>query len=41
MFVSSIGVYGVVTRDVPLSIDSEVKPHSPYAVSKLEAEMGF
>ena len=41
VFMSSIAVNGAVTRAGSFSVDSEVKPHSPYAVSKLEAEVGL
>ena len=41
IFVSSIGVNGSRTGEVPITASSEVKPHSPYAVSKLDAEIGL
>lgn len=41
VFISSIGVNGAVTLDTPFNEDSEPAPHSPYAVSKYEAEVGL
>jgi nucleoside-diphosphate-sugar epimerase len=41
IFVSSIGVNGSRSGEVPITADSEVNPHSPYAVSKLDAEGGL
>jgi nucleoside-diphosphate-sugar epimerase len=41
VFVSSIGVNGAVTKNARFCVDSVVGPHSPYAVSKLEAEVGL
>lgn len=41
IFVSSIGVNGSRTGEVPITASSKVKPHSPYAVSKLDAEIGL
>lgn len=38
VFISSIGVNGGETHGEPFTIDSEVAPHTPYAVSKSEAE---
>ena len=38
VFVSSIGVNGVETYDVPFSENTIPAPHSPYALSKYEAE---
>ena len=38
VFVSSIGVNGSITHGVPFRPDDQPAPHSPYAVSKLEAE---
>lgn len=38
IFVSSIGVNGAETFDVPFRADDPPAPHSPYAVSKREAE---
>ncbi|MDG1164693.1 MAG: NAD-dependent epimerase/dehydratase family protein, partial [Porticoccaceae bacterium] len=41
VFVSSIGVNGAITKGSPFCVESAVEPHSPYAVSKLEAEVGL
>ena len=41
IFLSSIGVNGAVTSGLPFSSDDSPSPHSPYAVSKLEAEIGL
>ncbi len=41
VFVSSIGVNGVETCRRPFTAHDEVAPHSPYAVSKFEAELGL
>lgn len=41
IFLSSIGVNGAVTSGIPFSPDDVVSPHSPYAVSKYEAEIGL
>lgn len=41
VFVSSIGVNGAETFSKPFSESSEPKPHSPYALSKWEAEEGL
>lgn len=41
VFFSSIGVLGSATLSDPFSESSEPKPHSDYAVSKLEAEEGL
>ena len=41
LFISSIGVNGGITFDQPFAADSEVFPHTPYAVSKYEAEVGL
>ncbi|MCS5551229.1 MAG: NAD-dependent epimerase/dehydratase family protein [Gammaproteobacteria bacterium] len=38
VFVSSIGVNGARTSGSPFKVSDPVCPHSPYAVSKLEAE---
>jgi nucleoside-diphosphate-sugar epimerase len=38
IFLSSIGVHGAVDDGFPISIHSNCKPHTPYALSKLEAE---
>lgn len=41
VFISSIGVNGAETRGRPFRHDDEARPHSPYAVSKHEAEQGL
>jgi UDP-glucose 4-epimerase len=41
VFISSIGVNGAETIDVPFSAADVPAPHSPYAVSKHEAEIGL
>jgi nucleoside-diphosphate-sugar epimerase len=41
VFVSTIGVNGASTRDRPFRADSVPSPHSPYAVSKWEAEQAL
>lgn len=41
LFVSSIGVNGAETFDLPFSVQDVAAPHSPYAVSKYEAELGL
>ena len=41
IFLSSIGVNGAVTYGIPYSSNDYPSPHSPYAVSKLEAEIGL
>jgi nucleoside-diphosphate-sugar epimerase len=41
VFVSSIGVNGAQTTHKPFTSDDEPAPHSPYAVSKYEAEVGL
>jgi UDP-glucose 4-epimerase len=41
VFVSSIGVNGAQTQGAPFSADGPVAPHSPYAQSKHEAELGL
>ena len=38
VFVSSIGVHGNASVLQPIQADDPVAPHSPYAISKLEAE---
>lgn len=38
IFLSSIGVNGGATRERPFEVSDAPRPHSPYAVSKLEAE---
>lgn len=41
IFISSIGVNGSETNTTPFRADSTVMPHSPYAQSKYEAELGL
>ena len=41
IFVSSIGVNGAETFDAPFTPSDAAAPHSPYAVSKCEAEIGL
>ncbi len=41
VFVSSIGVNGAETFQRPFTAHDEVAPHSPYAISKFEAEQGL
>jgi len=41
IFVSSIGVNGAVTTERPFQADDTPAPHSPYAQSKLEAELAL
>jgi nucleoside-diphosphate-sugar epimerase len=41
VFVSSIGVNGAETFEQPFTAQDRVAPHSPYAVSKYEAELGL
>lgn len=41
IFLSSIGVNGAVTSGLPFTPNDPPFPHSPYAVSKLEAEIGL
>lgn len=41
VFVSSIGVNGVSTTEIPFSCSSKVNPHNTYAQSKLNAEIGL
>ena len=41
IFVSSIGVNGAETFDAPFTPSDTAAPHSPYAVSKYEAEIGL
>lgn len=41
VFISSIGVNGSETRGTPFRHDDPVRPHSPYAVSKHEAELAL
>lgn len=41
VFISSIGVNGSETHGAPFRHDDPPQPHSPYAVSKYEAEVGL
>jgi len=41
IFISSIGVNGAETFDTPFTSADAAAPHSPYAVSKYEAETGL
>lgn len=41
VFISSIGVNGAETRGRAFRHDDDARPHSPYAVSKHEAEQGL
>ena len=41
VFVSSIGVNGAETFGQPFTYQDQIAPHSPYAVSKYEAELGL
>ena len=41
IFLSSIGVNGSVTSGIPFTPNDSPSPHSPYSVSKLEAEIGL
>lgn len=41
VFISSIGVNGAATTDLPFQADDRAAPHSPYAQSKYEAEQGL
>lgn len=41
VFISTIGVHGAETRDERLTECSPILPHSPYALSKHEAEVGL
>jgi UDP-glucose 4-epimerase len=41
VFISSIGVNGSETFLQPFIADTEVRPYSPYAISKYEAEIGL
>ncbi|MEN6078649.1 NAD-dependent epimerase/dehydratase family protein [Chromobacterium piscinae] len=41
VFISSIGVNGNITTEKAFTSSSEPNPHSPYAISKFEAENGI
>lgn len=41
IFISSLGVNGTETFNTPFSPHDEPAPHSPYAISKYEAELGL
>lgn len=41
IFISSIGVNGAATRGTAFRHDDPPQPHSPYAISKFEAEQGL
>ena len=41
VFISSIGVNGAVTACESFSAEDQAQPHSPYAQSKYEAELGL
>ena len=41
VFISSIGVNGAATFQQPFTSEDSVAPHSPYALSKYEAELGL
>jgi len=41
VFVSSIGVNGALTFKKPFTTEDQAQPHSPYAQSKYEAELGL
>jgi nucleoside-diphosphate-sugar epimerase len=41
VFVSSIGVNSISTKDKPFTSNMKVEPHNPYAQSKYEAERGL
>ena len=41
VFVSSIGVNGAATSHRPFTSEDQAQPHSPYAQSKYEAELGL
>lgn len=41
VFVSSIGVNGMMSGPEPFTPDGAVKPQTPYAISKFEAEQGL
>lgn len=41
IFISSLGVNGAVTSGTPFGVNDAPSPHSPYAISKYEAEIGL
>lgn len=41
IFISSIGVNGAETFDIPFTAEDKAAPHSPYSISKYEAEIGL
>lgn len=41
VFISSIGVNGAETSSIPFMAEDAASPHSPYAISKYEAELGL
>lgn len=41
IFISSIGVNGAETFGVPFTAENKAAPHSPYSISKYEAEVGL
>lgn len=41
VFISSIGVNGTETFEIPFTADDKAAPHSPYAIAKHEAELGL
>ena len=41
IFISTIGVNGSKTEELPFINTDKPKPHSPYAISKYEAELGL
>ncbi len=41
VFISTVGVNGAETFDVPFTAEDAVAPHSAYAISKYEAELGL
>ena len=41
IFLSSIGVYGSKSTDIPFTANTDINPQTPYTLSKLEAEEGL
>jgi len=41
VYISSIGVNGAETFEMPFTAEDKAAPHSPYAISKHEAELGL